>query len=172
MTRKNLLREDCNEYYDRYIQKVPEDLALQAGFEPAKRSVIEFFSAIPASKWEYRYAEGKWTIKEVFQHLIDVERIFAHRMFRIGRGDKTPLADFNQDIYIAPSRANEKSMESLLAEFNNLRNSTIDLVNTFNELDLTQIGTSSKWPLSARAAGFIILGHELWHMDIIRERYL
>lgn len=172
MNRTSLSREDNAEYYDRYIHRVPTNLDLKAGFEPAKRQVLEFFSSIPESKHEYRYEEGKWTLKEVFQHLIDTERIFAHRMFRIGRGDKTPLPSYDQDIYNTPSRANEKSMESLLGEFKNLRNSTIDLVNSFSEGDLMQIGVASNVPLSARAAAFVILGHELWHMDLIREMYL
>ena len=110
MNRTVLARKENNEYYDRYIEQIPTDLSLRAGFGSSIEEVVEFFQSIPEEKLEYRYEEGKWSIKEIFQHLIDTERVFAYRMFRIGRRDSTPLAGFDQNVYIEPSGANKKSL--------------------------------------------------------------
>ncbi|MEM6807253.1 MAG: DinB family protein, partial [Bacteroidota bacterium] len=112
-----LNREENNEYYDNYIHQIPEDLSLKDAYQQSISEVVEFFTAIPEEKGIYRYAEGKWSIKEVFQHLIDSERIFAYRMFRIGRGDKAALAGFDQNEYIEPSGADAKTMTALIEEF-------------------------------------------------------
>lgn len=172
MKRTELTREENNEYYDNYIHQIPEDLSLKDAYQQSISELVEFFSAIPEEKGTYRYAEGKWSIKEVFQHLIDSERIFAYRMFRIGRGDKAALAGFNQDDYIEPSGADAKTMIALIEEFKILRKSTISILNSLGNEDLKHLGTASGMGISARALAFIILGHERWHMKIIRERYL
>ncbi|TGV00378.1 DinB family protein [Flavivirga rizhaonensis] len=134
--------------------------------------VLQFFESIPSDKLNYRYAEGKWSIKEVFQHLIDTERIFQHRCFRFSRHDKTSISGFEQDDYIAPSLANDKSLESLIEEFNAVRQSFIVLLKSLNDVDLKFIGNASSSNMSARAAAFTILGHSIWHINIINERYL
>ena len=108
----------------------------------------------------------------MFQHLIDTERIFAYRAFRIGRGDPAPLADFDQNLYVSPSQAQQKSRAVLLAEFVAVRDSSIALVNSFTDEDLRRMGVASGHPMSARAAAFTIIGHEVWHMDVINELYL
>lgn len=172
MNRTELARKENNEYYDRYIEQIPADLSLRDGFRSSLAEVVDFFSAIPEEKGSYRYAEGKWSIKEVFQHLIDSERIFAYRMFRIGRGDATPLAGFNQEVYIEPSGANAKSMAELIEEFQILRKSSQSLLASLNDADLSNMGEASGFDASSRAIAFMILGHERWHMKIIRERYL
>jgi len=163
---------EYDEYYARYINKLSTELDLKEGFEIGMKKVIQFFETIPLNKQEYRYDEGKWSLKEVFQHLIDTERIFMYRCFRIARNDKTALAGFDQDVYIQPSGANSKSMDSLINEFKIVRQNSILFLNSVNNKQLGFIGNASGGNMSARAAAFTIIGHEIWHMDIIKERYL
>lgn len=172
MTTKDLKPSEFNSYYSIYINKAPKNLNLIDGFTTGLNNVLEFFKSIPNDKLEHSYAEGKWTIKEVLQHIIDTERIFMYRCFRIGRHDKTPLMGYEQDDYIVPSRANNKSIELLLEEYELVRKNFILLLKGLNDEDLKFMGTASDSPVSSRAAAFIILGHEIWHIDVIKERYL
>ncbi|MEM0994432.1 MAG: DinB family protein [Bacteroidota bacterium] len=169
---QDILFNEYNSYYKRYLDLVATHLSLAEGLEKGRQEVFDFFNAIPKDKQLYRYAEGKWTIKEVLQHLIDTERVFAYRAFRIGRGDVTALANFDQNLYIAPSGANEKTISALLDEFDIVRQHTISLVNSLSDRNLMNIGVASRSPISSRAAAFINIGHAVWHMEIIKERYL
>ena len=171
MTTVDLINREYGEYYKRYIDKVDPALDLRNGFQ-AEGVLTQFFNSIPDSKLDFRYADGKWSIKEVFQHIIDTERVFAHRMFRIGRMDNTPLPGFDQDIYINPSGADQKTLEKLQGEYASTRANTRSILNSFSEDHLINVGEASGFPLSPRAAAFIILGHEIWHKDILAERYL
>ena len=172
MTTSNLNPSEFNTYYERYISKVADTIKLREGFEIGKENVIKFFSTVADSKLNYRYAPEKWTIKEILQHLIDTERIFMYRCFRIARNDKTPLTGFDQNIYVEPSNAASKSIEALLLEFKTFRESSINLLNSLTDYDLKCIGISSGNAMSARAAAFTILGHDIWHMEVIKEKYL
>ena len=159
-------------FYGRYIDKLREDLPLREGFETHRDMLIRFFEAIPEKKADYRYAPGKWSIKEVLQHLIDTERVFMYRCFCIARHDATPLPGFDQDAYIEPSRAACKTFTSLLEEYKAVRQSSLSLLNSLDDKDLKYSGTASGGTLSARAAAFMVLGHEIWHLEIVKERYL
>ena len=134
--------------------------------------MVSFISNISSEKLEYRYAEGKWTIKDILLHLIDAERIFAYRALRIGRGDKTPLAGFEENGYVINANANSRSVESLINEFQLVRKSTLELFQNFSEEQLAYLGTSSDNIISVRAIGFIISGHQNHHLKVIVERYL
>ncbi|PCE66444.1 DinB family protein [Sediminicola luteus] len=171
MTSKDVLATEFQEYYQRYIDLVPNSLDLEMALSVGAEEILAFFKAIPMDTWDYAYAEGKWTVKEVLQHIVDTERVFAYRMFRIGRHDHTPLPGFDQDVFVKPSRANDKSPEDLLKAYLVTRGYTQSILDEFSETDLTFIGTASDGHLSARAAAFIILGHERWHLKILRERY-
>ncbi|WP_299438586.1 DinB family protein [uncultured Aquimarina sp.] len=164
--------QEYDQYYARYINKLSPELDLREGFQVGKKTAIQFFETIPLDKQEYRYEKEKWSIKEIFQHLIDTERVFMNRCFRIARNDKTSLAGFDQNIYIEPSGANNKTMDSLINEFNIVRQSSIVFLESVNNSHLECIGTANGGNMSARAAAFTIIGHEIWHMDIIKERYL
>jgi hypothetical protein len=172
MTVTDILFNEYNSYYKRYLDQIDEDVDLIAGLKKGKKQTIAFFDSLPEHKLLFRYAEGKWTPKEVLQHLIDTERVFAYRAFRIGRGDVRPLAGFDQDAYIEPSEANEKSRIELLDEYDLVRRHTTSLVSSLSERNLMNIGVASDHPLSSRAAAFINIGHEKWHIKIIKERYL
>ena len=168
----DLSPKEFDNYFQRYIDRVTNDNDLLTTLVKGKNKTIDFFTSIPDTRLEYRYAMDKWTIKEVLQHIIDTERIFAYRAFRIARNDKLPLAGFDQNEYIIPSRANKKRISNLIKEFSVTRDFTISILESLTNKDLNCIGVSSNKPLSSRAAFFIIVGHELWHNTIIKERYL
>jgi len=172
MTTADLDPQEHAPYFSRYIQKLPKDVELRSGFSDGKNQVVDFFASIPEDKWNHKYEVDKWSIKEVLQHLIDTERIFSYRTFRIGRGDETPLASFDQDIYDPNARAAEKSSEELISEFVAVRDSSLALVNSLTDEDLERVGVASDNTMSSRSAAFIILGHEIWHIDIIKDKYL
>ncbi len=172
MTTLNLKETEFDSYYRRYIDKLSKNIDLRNGFVIGQKNVIQFFEAIPKEKLDYRYALEKWSIKEILQHLIDTERIFMYRCFRIARNDKTSLAGFDQNIYIVPSNADSKSIESLIEEFVSVRQSSISLLNSLSDENLKSIGFSNEAAMSARAAAFTIIGHDIWHMDVIKEKYL
>lgn len=119
----------------------------------------------------YRYADGKWTIAELLLHIIDTERVFQYRAFAFSRGEKQTQPGFEQDDYVATSRAAERTMEDILTEYQVVRQSTIALFRSLGETELSNIGTASGNPVSVRALGYIILGHSQHHMNILSERY-
>jgi uncharacterized damage-inducible protein DinB len=171
MTVKDISSDEYNPYYQTYLSKT-NDVQLNEWLRSNMEKVISFLKSISKNKLDYRYAEGKWTIKEIVLHLIDTERIFAYRALRIARKDLTPLPGYDQDAYVPTSKANDRSLESLLDEYKTARHATIALFDNFDDEMLMQVGTASNSPLSVRAAGFILIGHENHHCEIIRERYL
>ena len=172
MTTKDLSAQEFHAYYLTYIDQIDPSLELLEALRNGREKTITFFEGIPEAKLDFRYEENKWSIKEVLQHIIDTERVFVHRAFRIGRGDETPIPGFDQDTYIQPSRAREKSFKSLMEEYEQTRQFSLNVLGSLSEDDLLRTGVASENRLSARAAGFIIAGHELWHCKITKERYL
>ena len=134
--------------------------------------VLSFFDSVPVEKLQTAYAQAKWTIKEVFQHLIDTERVFQFRCFCIARGDKTSLPAFNENDYVPASKANSKDIESLIEEFVAVRESFMVLLNSLTNEDLQLVGNVNNKNQSASATAFFVLEHYLWHINIIKERYL
>lgn len=120
----------------------------------------------------HRYEPGKWSIKEVMVHMMDAERIFSYRALRFARQDKTVLPGFDEKQYTISAKADSRNINSIIAEYTSLRTATIDLFKTFDEEALQQRGIASGQEVSVRALGYVILGHEVHHQKIIRERYL
>jgi hypothetical protein len=172
MIKQDLQPTEYNDYYARYIDKVLNATELKKGFVDDKKMVVDFFSSVPKDKLDYRYQPEKWSIKELLQHIIDTERIFMYRLLRIARKDTTALAGYDQNIYIEPSDANNKSIEELLNEFTVTRVYSINLINSISDENLKNIGTASNTSISARSCAFILLGHSIWHIEIIKNRYL
>ncbi len=131
----------------------------------------ELILSLPKKKHEYRYAEGKWTIKEIIQHLIDTERIFCYRALCFARAETTPLPGYEENDYAANSFANNRDIDSLLDEFDQVRSCTLSLFKSFDKTVYEKTGISNGHPLSVRAIAYILAGHELHHMNVIRERY-
>lgn len=172
MTKLDLNPSEFDDYYLRYIDKLSNKTELRKGFEVGKHSMLNFYRSIPSEKLTHRYLPEKWSIKEVLQHTIDTERIFMYRCFRIARRDTTALAGYDQNIYVQPSKANDKSIEALLNEFTVNRNNSISILNSLTDEDLCFIGKSNGGNMSARAAAFTIIGHDIWHMEVIQNNYL
>lgn len=171
MTTEQLTLLEYNSFYQTYIDKA-SGFDLLSGFQYSMEELYRFFLDFPDDRLDYQYEEGKWTVKEVVQHLIDTERIFAYRALRIGRGDKIPLSGFDQDNYIEPSEAANRDFENLIREYVAVRKSTEFLFNNFPLNALTNKGVVNNSEISVRAIGFIILGHEQHHLLILKERYL
>lgn len=158
-------------YYSSYIQAL-ENVELIEELEISVHEFIRFVQNIPMDKFDYRYAEGKWTIKDIIQHLIDAERVFSYRALRISRNDKTPLPGFEENDYVENTNANDRSIQDLLTEMAVVRQSTLSLFKSLTQEQLQRIGTASGKEVSVRAIGFIIIGHQKHHQRIFQERYL
>lgn len=164
-----------NEYatfYANYIAQVSDEYTLIEELEISLHRFIKFVQDIPMDKFDYRYAEGKWTIKDIIQHLIDAERIFAYRALRFARNDKTDLPGFEENDYVDEANANKRSIMELLTELSAVRHATMYLFKTFNEKQLKRVGVASNNEMSVRALGFVIIGHQNHHQQIFVERYL
>lgn len=171
MTTLDLYPNEYNAYYQPYINKASH-LTLKRGLKTNLDELLTFLGQIPDDKYDYRYKAGKWTIKEIIQHLIDTERIFAYRALRIAREDQSPMPGFDQDAYIAPSLAGRREFSDLINEYKTVRFATVALFESFDEQMLLNAGTVSGNSITVRAIGFIIMGHESHHCSIISERYL
>jgi hypothetical protein len=158
-------------YYEPYISAVGDgDLFDQ--LEISLHDFIRFVQEIPLGKHDFRYAEGKWTIKDIIQHLIDAERIFSYRALRIARADQTPLPGFNENLYVPAASADRRHLKNLLEEYAAVRHATLLLFKSFSDEDLTRFGTASNVEISVRALGFIIVGHLRHHQRVFNEKYL
>jgi len=162
---------ECPEYYRRYLARVPPgDILdiLDRQIDYTKRML----AGLDATTAQYRYAPGKWSIKEVVAHLCDVERVFAYRALRFARGDATPLPGFEQDDYVASGAFGARSLASLVDEFETVRRATLSLFRGLDEDAVHRRGTASGGEFTARAVAYIIAGHELHHGALLREKYL
>jgi uncharacterized damage-inducible protein DinB len=158
-------------FYSPYINALG-NVDLIEELEICLHDFIKFVQNIPMDKFDFRYAEGKWTIKDIIQHLIDAEHVFSYRALRISRNDKTPLPGFNENDYVDSTNANARSIQGLLTEFSALRQSTLLLFKSFSEEQLKRMGIASNADVSVRAIGFIIIGHQKHHQKVFQERYL
>ncbi len=163
--------KEYNSYYERYISLVPLADILNT-LETQFRETRAMLDAIPEQRGAHRYAEGKWSIKEVIGHMIDTERIFAYRALRISRSDTTPLASFEQDEYVKTANSDAASLASLIEEFAAVRRANVLMLRNLPAEAWTRMGTASNYPVSVRALAWIIAGHELHHRAVLKEKYL
>ncbi|GJM29461.1 MAG: DNA damage-inducible protein DinB [Cyclobacteriaceae bacterium] len=158
------------EFYKPYISRLDDDDLIGSMVSSHEES-IDLFGSYPEEKWEYRYAAGKWNLKEMLAHLCDAERIFSIRALRFARNDQAPLPGFDQDDYIMECPLTHRPVPDLLEELSYIRKTTVKLFENFTPEMLQRIGSASGWPISVIAIGFIIVGHEKHHQNIFRERY-
>jgi uncharacterized damage-inducible protein DinB len=159
-------------HFKNYVKQVEETDVLQALRLSGFRTQVLIHS-IPADKADYRYAEGKWSVREVLCHLLDAERIFAYRALRFARNDGTHLPGFDENAYAPEANAGGRSMKKIADEFTHLRSSTVDMFEGFTEDMLRRRGISgNNNETSVLAYGFIIAGHETHHRKLLTERYL
>ncbi|MDR9456188.1 MAG: DinB family protein [Salegentibacter sp.] len=168
----DLNKEDYHEFYQTYIDKLPGDKTLGSLLKENQEDLREVLSIITPEKLGFSYAAGKWTLAEVLQHMIDVERIFQYRALCIARNDRTSLPGFDHDAYVPESDANRRDLESLKTEFKNVRSSGIDLYMSFSEEMLQRKGMVNNNTTSAGAIGFITIGHTIHHLEHLKEKYL
>lgn len=157
-------------YFSLYIDKVPEGDVI-ALMEQQMEEIRRFFGQMTAEQADYRYAPGKWSIKEILGHLLDGERIFAYRALRFARNDITDLPGFDQDTYVAFGNFQARTMENLLAEYIPLRQSNIVLIKSFSDEVVKRSGTADGRQVSVRALPYVMVGHVIHHITMIRERY-
>ena len=171
MLASQLLENEYSGGFTTYVQEAG-NVNLIEELEISLHDFIRFVQNIPMDKFDYRYAEGKWTIKEIIQHIIDTERIFAYRALRFSRNDKTALPSFEENDYVDNTNANTRGLQDLLTELSAVRHSNLLFYKSLSEEQLKRVGIASNNQISVRALGFIIIGHQKHHQKVFQERYL
>ncbi len=162
---------DYNIYYKPYLDLV-ENIPLLDALAKQLGITQSFFESIPREKYSFRYAEGKWTPKDILQHITDTERVFAYRALYFARSINADLKGFDENIFADNAMANSKTIEDLLQEHLAVRTATICLFKNLKTNQLKQIGMANGSKMSVAALGFVICGHEIHHCNVISERYL
>jgi len=173
MTRNAISRpkpDEFFEYYGKYIALVKGEDAMPALGEQIAETV-RLLAPLDEKKALHRYAPGKWSVKEVVGHLSDTERVFAYRALRMGRGDATPLAGFDEKAYTPAGRFDARPLAEILHELESVRTASVALFRGMDEEALLRRGTANGKEISVRALAWIMAGHELHHRGILVERY-
>lgn len=171
MNPSEISTSEYNTFYQVYINLI-EEIALIEALEKGLSATKLFFESIPENKWDYKYAIGKWTPKDILLHITDTERVFAYRALYFSRFINADLKGFDENIFAANADADNQTVRALLQNYESVRSATLTLFKSFNKNQMKQLGKANGSEMSVRAAGFIICGHEIHHCNIIRERYL
>jgi len=158
-------------YFKRYVDQVTEDDLIDA-FKNQQEAINNFYQSIPEEKTNKPYAPGKWTLKELLQHVIDTERIFCYRSLAFSRKETASLPGFDEDTYAANSNANVRSWKSLCDELVAVRRSTEMLFDSFTDEMFHSSGLANNNPMTVLAMGFTTIGHFNHHKKVVEERYL
>jgi len=158
-------------YFGKYINLVSED-DLSEAFKIQFPKIENFLSGIDEEKSNFAYSPGKWTLKELMQHIIDAERIFDYRALCFTRKETISLPSFDENLYAENSNANVRSWKSLCREFINLRRSTEDMFNSFSEEMLQLKGFANNNTILVVSIGYTLIGHVYHHIKVVEERYL
>lgn len=170
----NLYQLNENEYnphYKSYILALG-NVELFEILNTSSEDLLKTIKDLPEEKLVFRYDEGKWSIKELVQHLIDTERIMSYRALRFSRNDTTELQGFDENWYVENSNGNDRNFNDLMEEFTCTRKASISLFKSFTIEMLTLSGVANGSEMTVRAFGFIIAGHQMHHLNVIKERYL
>ena len=158
------------EFYANYVSKVPGTDVLSV-LESQRLQMLQLFAGRSERDGSFRYAPGKWTVKEVLGHITDTERIFTYRALRIARGDQTPLPGFEQDDFVKNGGFSERALAGLAEEFALVRSASLALFRSFPEEAWARRGVASQKEVTARALAFVTAGHQMHHRIILEERY-
>jgi uncharacterized damage-inducible protein DinB len=167
-------RPDASEhlpYYSKYVDRVPDGDLLQT-LRQQLDETLALVGGLDEAQGGHRYAPGKWSIRESLNHVIDAERIFAYRALRISRGDQTPLESFDENAYAEAAGADARTLVDLAYELRHVRMASLALFASLSDEALARRGTASGGTVSVRALAWIIAGHEMHHVALLRERYL
>jgi hypothetical protein len=159
------------ESYKAYIDQIKEN-DFRGAIEKNTRQFRKLLSSIPRKKHDYAYAEGKWTVREMIQHVLDSERVFAYRALRLSRMDPTPLASFDEKQWGAHAGGSERRWKDLVEEFRAVRTATTYLYQSLSDEQLRFIGEANQHPINAFTLGYIIPGHVAHHIQVLTGRYL
>lgn len=158
-------------YQEQYVSLVGDGSITDILAEQAERTVA-LLSSITEEQANYRYAPGKWTLKEVIGHISDNERIMSYRLLRIARGDKTPLPGYNQDDFMNEASFQSWTLSQVIEDYISVRRSTLTLLRGLSDEAWSRTGIANDSAISARALAYINAGHELHHLSVIQEKYL
>ena len=162
---------ELNIYYQSYLKYLQTDDLLES-LKTQQKTTTDFWASIPAGKETYRYAEGKWSVREVCGHLCDTERILSYRALRLARKDPTALAGFDENLYTANSNYNDLSLAEIASQKQAIRESSCRLFGSFT-FDMYHFGgLANNTKVSVRDILFFIIAHEMHHNGVIKERYL
>lgn len=159
------------EYFDRYINLVPDNQDLITALQKSIMDIYDLDQNKIISLGDQVYEPGKWTIKQLLLHIADTERVFVYRALRFARRDNTPLQGFDEKLFAATSFANDRSLDSIFEELITLRQSTLVFYRNLNEEQLLATGQVMTGPISVLAIGYALIGHQIHHFNIIKERY-
>lgn len=162
---------EFQKYIQRYLDLVPTENWLEE-LKNSSDHTLEIYQQFSEEQSNFAYAEGKWSLKILLQHLIDAERIFVYRALRFSRNDRTELAGWDEEEYAKQYFPDERSLESLIEEFKYLRNSTSLFFENLNQTVLTRTGIANDNEISVKTIGKLVVGHNIHHLNIIKERYL
>ncbi|MDI3320742.1 DinB family protein [Pinibacter soli] len=167
-TKTNVVSAD---FFKRYINIVKEDDAMDA-LENNLKSFLKLLKRIPRKKVNYAYAEGKWTIKQLLQHVIDTERVFAYRALRFSKNEGVDLPGFDENVWGYNTPVDQRKWKDMIEEFKHLRKANIAMFKAFTKEQLLLTGTANNNHINVTALGFMCAGHVQHHMGILKERYL
>lgn len=170
--KSDISKNEYASFYGGYIDLVKSDVTVVEALNQSFSLVLEYFENLSEENANFRYAQDKWSLKEMLLHCIDTERIMVYRALRFSRNDTTELPGFDQDIYVLESEASKKNIAQLIEEYKSVRNATLSLFKGFSTEQLKRSGIANGKRMSVRALGFVISGHELHHLNICKERYI
>ncbi len=165
------MSNEYSPYYEGYIKAVGNQDIIRK-LKNQQNEIDDFLAEIPEEKYEYAYAEGKWTVKQLIGHLIDTERVMAYRAMRIARNDQTALPGFDQDLYVENLDLSKRTYMDLVDEFLLMRQANLYFYKSLSESDFRKKGTASDNTISVGALLYIIAGHVEHHFNILKQRYL
>lgn len=157
--------------FSKYVTLVAEGDIIQT-LEQQIENSLSLLQTIPSDKGNFRYAPDKWSVKELLGHLIDSERIFSFRALHFARNDQTPLPGYEQNDYVREADFDRRNLTDMAEEFATVRRATIQLFRPLNETEWLRHGKANEIGVTVRALAYIIAGHELHHMGVLRSRYL
>jgi uncharacterized damage-inducible protein DinB len=166
---------DFNEYavyYDQMLQQVPKDINVLVQLQNNSKKLIGLLKSLPEEKLHFAYQSGKWTIKDILQHITDTERVFTYRAMRFSRCDKTPMPFFDEMEFAKMANAGSITLNNLIKEYLTGRKASIAFFNNADSAKQKRTGIASNAVMSVRACAWIICAHEQHHIGVIRDRYL
>ena len=161
---------EYNDFYEQYIKLVTAPNVIQELIQQGQ-GTYALIRQLDKEQASHRYEEGKWSVREVIGHLIDTERVMTYRALCIARGEQQSLPGFDQDDYVSEANFNERSLQSLSAEYDAQRNANVSLLSSLDTDQISKVGLANGSKVSVRALAYIIAGHEQHHLSVLKEKY-